>query len=362
MNHWTNRRKASFFIHAYFVGIPFGLSTGAALAFWHDMFGMWMIAVMMVAAIEVLSLTGLVLHIARVDSPFVSLRHLLPFISIVPLGRELYLLLAHNDPLVAWSLTVTATLVLVVIAWQCFRTIERLFIDPVDAAREKAREKVSSFARELAALEEMNGIVDGFVRERLEYRNSGLAVDISRPQTPQTQTASALALPMRDAVAGHVYILRSEHGACKIGCTRELSTRINGIIASMPFAIEVVHTMKTDDMERLESGLHYAYGQAQRRINGEWFHLSENDTTFLISLGSEVAVDAIDSVVAQASSIAGATPLSSDIADTLETKKRLAVQMRTDRKSWREIANAVGRSPTTVREWLAVPALEESNE
>jgi hypothetical protein len=154
--------------------------------------------------IEVLSLTGLVLHIARVDSPFVALRHLLPFISIVPLGRELYLLLAHNEPWIAWSLTTTAALVLVVIAWQCFRTIERLFINPIDAAREKAREKVGSFARELAALEEMNSIVDTFMQERLEYRNTVMTVPMTAgdsamtvyetPRQSRTERVKALAM------------------------------------------------------------------------------------------------------------------------------------------------------------------------
>ena len=169
MNYWTTQRKASFFVHAYFVAVPFGLSTGAALAFWHAMFGQWMIAILMVAAVEILSLTGLALYILRIPSPFVALRHLLPFISIVPLGRELYILLAHNGWEIASALTVVAVSILVVIAWQCFRTIERLFIPADEAAREKAREQVGTFTRHLAQLEEMNNIVDGFVVDRMHY-------------------------------------------------------------------------------------------------------------------------------------------------------------------------------------------------
>jgi hypothetical protein len=197
------------------------------------MFNSWVLAVPMVAVIEVLALVGLALFILRIESPFTGLRHLLPFISIVPLGRELYLLLMHNDPWVAWSLTVLATLVLVVISWQCFRTIERLFIDPLDAAREKARAQVATFTRTLAQLEEMNGIVDGFVRERLEYK--GVVVDVREPQ-----------------------------------------------------------------------------GQAT-------------------------------------------TPQALIAGDPLVEKKRIAARLRGDGRSWREIANTVGRSPSTVREWLAVP-------
>lgn len=173
--YWTRRRWASLAIHIAFVSVPFTLSTISALLFWHAMFGGWELAVPMVAAIEVLSLAGLVLYLTRIESPFVVLRHLLPFISIVPLGRELYLQLRHNDPWIAWGLTVTTTAILVLIAWQCFRTIERLFIPPVQAAREKAREQVSAIALTLAQLDEMNGIVDGFVVDRMRYHAPSIA-------------------------------------------------------------------------------------------------------------------------------------------------------------------------------------------
>lgn len=169
MTYWTTRRKASFFVHAYFVAIPFGLSTGAALAFWHEMFGAWAMAALMVATVEVLSLTGLALYIIRVESPFVWLRHLLPFISIAPLGRELYILLAHNGALTAGALAVVSTSILVAISWQCFRTIERLFIPPIEAAKEHARAQIGALSVTLAQLEEMNGIVDGFVVDRMRY-------------------------------------------------------------------------------------------------------------------------------------------------------------------------------------------------
>jgi hypothetical protein len=165
MNYWTWRRKASLVIHAAFVSVPFTISTVSALLFWYTMFGGWELAVAMVAVVEVLALTGLVLYVARVPSPFQALRHVLPFISIVPLGLELHGLLARNGPAIALSLTMVATAILIAIAWQCFRTIERLFVDPVTAAREKAHEQVSGIARTLAQLDEMNAVVGGFVRD-----------------------------------------------------------------------------------------------------------------------------------------------------------------------------------------------------
>jgi hypothetical protein len=199
-HYWTKRRWWSLGIHVAFVSVPFGLSTASALLFWAAMFGgNWWLAVPMVAVIEVLSLVGLVLFLTRIESPFVALRHLLPFISIVPLGRELYLQLQGNAPLIAWSLTILATLVLVVIAWQCFRTIERLFIDPMEAAKEKAHEQVAAFRLELAQHEEMSLIVDDFVRDRLNYHSTittvqPLALESSAPVLSLSKTARVKAL------------------------------------------------------------------------------------------------------------------------------------------------------------------------
>lgn len=44
------------------------------------------------------------------------------------------------------------------------------------------------------------------------------------------------------------------------------------------------------------------------------------------------------------------------VEDTLTEKKQLAARLRDDGRSWREVADTVGRSPSTVRDWLAVPA------
>ena len=184
MHYWTMRRKISLAIHVAFVLVPFSLSTASALLFWYAMFGGWWLAVPMVAVIEVASLVGLVLFLTKIESPFVQLRHLLPFISIVPLGRELYLQLKQNDALTAWGLTTVATLILVAIAWQCFRTIERLFIPPVEAAREKAREQIGALSVTLAQLDEMNGIVDGFMVERMRYHAPSLTAARIADQVP----------------------------------------------------------------------------------------------------------------------------------------------------------------------------------
>jgi ABC-type transport system involved in cytochrome bd biosynthesis fused ATPase/permease subunit len=117
----------------------------------------------MVAIIDVLALTGLVLYIAGIPSPFVPLRHVLPFVSVVPLGVELYGALSHNDGVTAVIVTVIVVAIMVTVAWQCFRTIERLFVSPVTAAREKAREQLTALTVGMAQLMEQNSVVAEFV-------------------------------------------------------------------------------------------------------------------------------------------------------------------------------------------------------
>lgn len=150
MNHWTKRRWASLIVHSTIVLIPLIFGTVSALHFWHGLFQSWWAAAPMVAVIDVLALLGLVLFICRIESPFVHLRHALPFVSIVPLGAELWQLLTpHNDIWVTVPVTVLSTAILVGVAWRCYVTIERLFVDPLTAAAELMHE------RALAARQQM---------------------------------------------------------------------------------------------------------------------------------------------------------------------------------------------------------------
>lgn len=165
MKHWTLKRKASFAVHTGIVLIPFTFSAVSALLFWRGLFGSWWFAVPLVAVIDGLALLGLVLAIVGIASPFQALRHLLPFVSIVPLGIELYSTLAHNGEWIAAGVAGVVTIILVLIAWQCFSTIEALFIDPVAAAVEKTHEKLQGLAIAHAELAEVRLITQQFVDE-----------------------------------------------------------------------------------------------------------------------------------------------------------------------------------------------------
>lgn len=201
-NQWSVRRRISLGIHAGVVAIPFGFSTVSALLFWQNLFNSWWLAAPMVAVVDVLALLGLVLYVARIASPFVWLRHLLPFISIVPLCLELYALLEHNGLAIASAATAVVSLVLVLIAWQCFGTIERLFIDPIEAAREKAHEQVHALTVSLSQLREMEEAADSFVLERLRYHMPAVTVQTIEPESvPLSKSAQVKRLAMDRGVS-----------------------------------------------------------------------------------------------------------------------------------------------------------------
>lgn len=177
MNLWTTRRKASLAVHSTIVLIPFVFGTVSALFFWQGLFQSWLIAAPMVAVIDVLALLGLVLFICRIESPFAVLRHALPFVSIVPLGIELWQLLTpHNAWWVTAPVTLLATGILVGVAWRCYTTIERLFVDPTvaaaelleeqaTAARQRMTQQVAAMSTTLAALAEMEQMAVTAVQE-----------------------------------------------------------------------------------------------------------------------------------------------------------------------------------------------------
>lgn len=162
MTHWTLKRKASFWIHTGIVIVPFSFSAVSAWLFWDSLFHDAVIASAMVLVVDVLALLGLVLYIARISSPFQALRHALPFVSIVPLGIELYGVLVPNGWGLAAVIALLATTIMVTVAALCFRTIEQLFIPPLDAAREKAVHDVQALVTTMEQLRVVSEAVDVF--------------------------------------------------------------------------------------------------------------------------------------------------------------------------------------------------------
>lgn len=198
--HWTNRRKASLAIHAGIVLIPLVFGTISALLFWYGLFKSWWVAAPMVAVIDVLALLGLILFICRIESPFVHLRHALPFVSIVPLGIELWQLLTpHNSVWVTAPVTVLATAIMVGVAWRCYVTIERLFVDPLTAAAELMQEQA------LAARQRMTQQVQALTTTLTAMaEQQQLAVSAIQEWSQRPQLTITAVQPAMPALTGEV--------------------------------------------------------------------------------------------------------------------------------------------------------------
>ena len=76
--------------------------------------------------------------------------------------------------------------------------------------------------------------------------------------------------------SGYVYVLQMEgHPYYKIGRTVNITRRLGEISPQMPSRAVVVMAHRVVDAWRTESMLHGNY--KQKRLNGEWFRLEEND-------------------------------------------------------------------------------------
>ena len=74
--------------------------------------------------------------------------------------------------------------------------------------------------------------------------------------------------------AGVVYLLECS-GYHKIGLSRNLEKRCAQLSIALPFDLQVVHTIRANDVRALEIYWHGRF--ATRRVRGEWFKLSSED-------------------------------------------------------------------------------------
>ena len=95
----------------------------------------------------------------------------------------------------------------------------------------------------------------------VEFKNS--QSEATREGQQQSQSA-----------AGHVYLIQSGK-YFKIGKTNDLGRRSKEIAIELPEASAVIHTIQTDDPYGIEAYCHRRF--KDRRKNGEWFELSEDD-------------------------------------------------------------------------------------
>lgn len=73
---------------------------------------------------------------------------------------------------------------------------------------------------------------------------------------------------------GYVYLIHSEHGT-KIGKSVRPIQRITQLQTQMPFNFRYIENTFVKDYSKTETELHKRF--ANKRLNGEWFNLSDNE-------------------------------------------------------------------------------------
>jgi hypothetical protein len=182
MIYWSTRRKISLAVHSLLAALLLVWSLNASVAFWQSLYADVVFAYGTVAVIDCIALLGMALHIARVQSPLRWLRHLLPFVSALPLWSELFAQFGHLGARSRYALTAFVTAVLVGLAWLAWHTIERLFVDPVEAAGERMQEQLEIVRTTMRQLHDAHTRVHSFAAEYITVQ----------PIPPQTASQAAL--------------------------------------------------------------------------------------------------------------------------------------------------------------------------
>lgn len=84
--------------------------------------------------------------------------------------------------------------------------------------------------------------------------------------------------------SGFVYLIKSERGDYKIGKSKNPEDRLKTFDIRLPFHIEYICTIKSNDMNKLEKELHAKYDHL--RIDGEWFKLTSEEVDQIRGLAS----------------------------------------------------------------------------
>jgi hypothetical protein len=89
----------------------------------------------------------------------------------------------------------------------------------------------------------------------------------------------------RNSLDGVVYLLKAG-GFYKIGKTIAFDRRFAEIKLQLPFKVELVHQIRTNNINLLESHFHRHF--RKKRRNGEWFALGKIELEEILSMGEVI--------------------------------------------------------------------------
>lgn len=108
------------------------------------------------------------------------------------------------------------------------------------------------------------------------------ALNWSPSKHPQKQR------PQKTKQYGYVYVLRApvmDPALYKIGREKVLNSRVESLGITLPWDLELVAHIESDDYIGLEAELHQKF--ADKRDKGEWFRLTEEDIEWIKNLESQ---------------------------------------------------------------------------
>lgn len=94
----------------------------------------------------------------------------------------------------------------------------------------------------------------------------------------------------RNPTSGFVYLIWSQYGY-KIGKAVNVKNRTKLFEVKLPFPIRVEHYAKFRDYTRAERSLHLHF--QDKRLEGEWFSLTDDDVAFIKTLGEPQSVESL---------------------------------------------------------------------
>jgi hypothetical protein len=87
---------------------------------------------------------------------------------------------------------------------------------------------------------------------------------------------------------GFVYLIWSQYGY-KIGKAVSVKNRTKLFEVKLPFPIRIENYAKFSDYTQAERSLHLYF--QDKRMEGEWFSLTEDDVAFIKTLGEPQSID-----------------------------------------------------------------------
>jgi hypothetical protein len=118
----------------------------------------------------------------------------------------------------------------------------------------------------------------------IEYTKDEISQFFRDNYNIQNATPNNSPQPVKTRHTGYVYLLQSPTKAYKIGRSKNPENRLKTFSVKLPFEVEYIALIKTNDMVGLERQLHQRF--ADKRVNGEWFELSSEDVQYIQGLSN----------------------------------------------------------------------------